>query len=346
MLLTRDEEFRFLTECLRATGVRPDTADPAAEQMVEADLRRHASHGLIRLAGLIQGVQQGVVNPDPRIRTIRDRPTGGLIDGDGGLGAYVGREAVRLAMTKARETGIGVVGVRNAHYTGLVGYFGDMTAREGLISIITSGTPPVVHPWGGRAAALGTAPLCVSVPGKRHPVVLDMATSEAARGKIHTARKRGEPIPEGWALDAEGNPTTDPEAALAGVLSPFGGHKGSGIAFVLSLLTGPLVGVRPKTVFDPSLFPAGIRDKGDFFLVIDPELFGPLDAFIEGVDVFSRAVRNSPAAPGVEEILLPGDRAYRTREERLRDGIPIEDAIWEDARGCAKKLGLSGEVPR
>ena len=181
MLLTRDEEFRFLTECLRATGVRPDTADPAAEQMVEADLRGHASHGLIRLAGLIQGVQQGVVNPDPRIRTVRDRPTGGLIDGDGGLGAYVGREAVRLAMTKARETGIGVVGVRNAHYTGLVGYFGDMTAREGLISIITSGTPPVVHPWGGRAAVFGTAPLCVSVPGKRHPVVLDMATSEAAR---------------------------------------------------------------------------------------------------------------------------------------------------------------------
>ncbi|MFQ5692874.1 MAG: Ldh family oxidoreductase [Nitrospinota bacterium] len=346
MLLTRDEAFRFLRECLKATGVRPDAAEPSAEQMVEADLRGHASHGLIRLPTLVQGVQKGIVNPDPRVRVLRDRPTGGLLDGDGGYGAYVGREAMRRAMAKARETGVGVVGVRNAHYTGLLAYFGDMAAEAGLVAVVASGTPPMVHPWGGRSAVFGTSPLCVSLPGKGHPIVLDMATSQGARGKLLNARKKGDSIPEGWAVDAEGNPTTDPGEALAGALSPFGGHKGSGLAFVLSLLTGPLVGVRPRTSFDPSVFPAGITDKGDFFLAFDPELFGPLDRFVEEAERFSEAVRSSPRAPGFEEIRVPGDRAYRTRAERLRTGIPVADAVWEDTRRLAEGLGLPGEIPR
>ena len=345
MHLTRDQEYRFLSECLTAAGVRPDAAEPSAEQMVEADLRGHSSHGLIRLAGLVQSIRKGIVNPDPVVKILSDRPAGCLLDGDAGLGAYVGREATRLAMSKARDVGVGVVGVRNGHYTGLLGYFSDFAVREGLVAIIASGTPPMVHVAGGRSSVIGTNPLCIGVPGRPYPVMLDMATSEAARGKILAAMKKGESIPEGWAVDAAGNPTTDPKEAFEGALSPFGGHKGSGLAVMLSLLTGPLLGVRPGTEFDPSLFPGGITNKGDFFLAIDPGLFGSADKCRESVACFADAIRSTPKAPGHDEILLPGDRAYRTRERRLRDGIPIADAIWEDAQSWAKELGLSGEAP-
>lgn len=344
MQLTRDQEFGFLKGCLEAYGVRSDVADAAAEQMTEADLRGYGSHGLLRLPMLTFGVREGIANPDPHPRIVREQPTGALIDGDKGLGGYVGRYAIRLAIEKARAVGVGIVVARGGHYSGLLAYFAHMAAADGFVAIISSTTPPMVHAWGGRTPVIGTAPLCFAVPGEPHPYMLDMATSEVARGKIIAAHRQGKPIPEGWAIDEDGNPTTDAERAMAGALSPSGGHKGFGLAFILSLLTGPMAGVRPMTNFDSGTFRAGDYPRGDLFLVFDPGMFGPLDEFIGLGGEFADAIRQSPRAPGFDEIRVPGDGAYRTREQRLRDGIPIADGVWADAVRVAEEVGFK-DIP-
>ncbi|MEE9278175.1 MAG: Ldh family oxidoreductase [Dehalococcoidia bacterium] len=345
MLLTRDEELRFLIACLTAVGARSEVAEAAAEQMTEADLRGHGSHGLIRLGMLVDGVEVGVANPDPVIRRLRDRPTGALLDGDRGFGSYVGREAMRLAIGKARESGVSLVGARNVHYSGFLAYFGEMAAREGFAAIVASATPAIVHAWGGRSKVLGTTPLCISLPGREHPLTLDIATSEAARGKILRAAKQGETIPEGWALDAAGNPTTDPKEALAGAQSPFGGHKGSGLAFMLSLLTGPLLGVPADVALIPPTR-GGTTSRGDFFFVFDPEMFGPLAGFVEGAEWFAEEIRRSPPAAGHDAVRLPGDRSHQTRSERLITGIPIDDSVWNDACTIAGRVGVTDDIPK
>jgi LDH2 family malate/lactate/ureidoglycolate dehydrogenase len=179
------------------------------------------------------------------------------------------------------------------------------------------------------------------VPGDPHPFTLDMATSAAARGKVMTASLRGEPIPSSWALDVDGQPTTDAQRALEGVLSPFGGHKGSGLGFMMSLFTGPLLGVAREVDGPSTALPTGARHKGDFFWVFDPEMFGPSDAFIAGVKAFADHVRSSPRVEGVDVIRLPGERAYETREVRLREGIDVDDGVWKGACEVADRFGVS-----
>ena len=344
MHLSSVQELAFLAACLEAAGVREDVAAVSAEQMVEADLRGYGSHGMLRLTMIVNAVESGVANGDPHPRLERERPTGGLLDGDRGPGGYVGREAMRIAITKARATGVGMVGIRDAHYSGLMAYFADMASREGLVAFLTSSTPPMVHIWGGRAPVLGTTPLCISVPGDPHPFTLDMATSAAARGKVMTASLQGESIPASWALDVDGKPTTDAQRALEGVLSPFGGHKGSGLGFMMSLFTGPLLGVAREVEGPSTAFPTGARHKGDFFWVFDPELFGPLDPFIESVTAFADHVRSSPRVEGVDAIRLPGERAYAMREVRLQSGIDVDDAVWERVCEVANRLGVSTAI--
>lgn len=340
--LTAAQERDFLAACLRAAGAREDVAAVAAEQMTEADLRGYGSHGVIRLAYLIRSLQHGTANGDPAPRTLTETGGTALLDGDRGLGGFVGRHAITLATEKAAESGIAIVGVRNSHYTGLLAYFAQLAVDRGMVACISSSTPPMVHPYGGGEAALGTAPLCLAVPCEPTPIILDMATSQAARGKIMAAQRDGRSIPPDWAIDADGAPTTEPDAALAGALSPFGGPKGGGLAALLHFLTGPLLGFQHSTQADAGVFSGEVAiEKGDVYLVIDPGAFGASDAFRAAARDYAATLRATAPAPGRPRVRLPGDRAMATRRERLRDGITIAAGVWEEAVGVASALDVA-----
>lgn len=343
--LTADQERDFLAACLRAAGTRDDVAAAASEQMVDAELRGYGGHGMIRLPYLIRSLQHGTANGDPQLRTLTDTPSASLIDGDRGLGAFTGRHAITLAIAKAEQCGIGVVGVRNGHYTGRIAYFAQLALDRNMVTVITGSTPPMVHAYGGSTPSLGTAPLCIAVPSDPTPIVLDMATSLAARGKIMAAQRDGRSIPSDWAIDPDGSPTTDPDAALAGALSPFGGAKGGGLSLLLHFLTGPLLGVRHHTSPDPSLFSGeAVADKGDLYLVIDPAAFGDPATFLAETRDYASELRALPAAPGTDAVRLPGDRAAALHRERLQGGIPIAAGVWQEAIDIAAGLGVDPPV--
>jgi LDH2 family malate/lactate/ureidoglycolate dehydrogenase len=340
MLVNHDDEVAVLAACLQATAAREDVATAAAEQMAEADLRGYGSHGALRLPLLVEALRTDVANGSPHHKIVRQTAASALIDGDRGLGGYLGSIAMAAAVERATATGVGLVGLRNAHYSGLLAYFARHATDRGQVALITGTNPPMVHPWGGREPVLGTTPLCVAVPANPHPIVLDIAMSRASRGKLMRAVERGSSIPPGWALDRNGHPTSDPEAGLVGALTPFGDHKGAGLALVLTLLAGPLLGVRPATTPDPAVFRTGTTERADLFLAIHPEAFGPRDEFLAAVEQVTGAVRSSAPAEGFDRARVPGDRAYEERAARLRDGVEIDDPVWEKVAAIAHRAGL------
>jgi L-2-hydroxycarboxylate dehydrogenase (NAD+) len=247
---------------------------------------------------------------------------------------------MRLAIEKAKKQGVGAVGVHNTNHFGIAGYYAELAIREWLIGIVTTTTDALVHPWGGVEPLIGTNALAIGIPSNP-PVLLDMAMSVAARGKLVEAVKEGKSIPESWAVDSEGRPTSDPKKGLEGALSPFGGVKGYGLALVLEVLAGPLVGAAAGKEVVGTLEPVkGFSTKGDFMIAIDPSAFGPADEFNARVQKFVIQLKSSRKAPGVKEILVPGEPEFRTREKRLREGIPIADGVLAELEQLAKELGV------
>jgi L-2-hydroxycarboxylate dehydrogenase (NAD+) len=341
MILTLEREKSVIRILLRRLGASEEEADATAEVLAEGDLRGFASHGLLRLPYILRALERGRIIANAKVKVVRETPATALIDGGHGLGHPVAIRAMRLAIEKAKGQGIGAVGVRNSNHFGIAGYYAEMAAREGLIGLVTTTTDALVHPWGGVEPLLGTNALAIGIPAKPHPVLLDMAMSVAARGKLVEAMKIGKPIPEGWAIDSEGRPTTDPKKALEGALSPFGGVKGYGLALVLELLAGPLVGAATGKEVRGTLEPVdGFCTKGDFMMAINPAAFVPADRFKVQVQKFVAQLKASRKAPGIEEILVPGEPEFRTREKRLREGIPIADEVWAEIEHFAKKLGV------
>lgn len=341
MILTFEQEKALIRKLLLRLGASNEEAEATAEVLTEADARGLASHGLLRLPYILRALQRGTIIPNASIRVARETEATALIDGGHGLGHYVAVRAMRLAIEKAKRCGVGAVGVYNSNHFGIAGYYAEMALREGLIGIVTTTTDALVHPWGGVEPMLGTNALAVGIPGDP-PILLDMATSVAARGKLVEAAKKGEPIPQGWAVDREGRPTTDPKKGLEGALSPFGGVKGYGLALVLELLAGPLVGAAAGKEVVGTLEPVeGFCTKGDLMIVIDPTAFGSVEEFRMRVQKFVRELKASRKAPGVEEILVPGEPEFRTRERRLRDGIPIAEEVWAELEQIGKELGVN-----
>ena len=325
--------------CLQQVGVRPDVAEASADQLIEAERRGYPSHGLQRLRLLVTAVERGVANGDPAPTVVRNRPGAALIDADRGLGAFIGRMAMEEACRSAQSNGSAVVGVRGAHYSGHLGYFTRPVAMAGCVALMTSTTPPMVHAHGGREPVLGTTPLSIAFPAIPHPVVLDLATSAGSRGRIMAAARRDEPLPDGWAIDADGRPTTDASAALDGALSPFGGHKGSGIAIMLTLLSSALVGMKPPPVEGPDVFATGTVLRGDLILVIDPDALAGRTTSSRMATAFGELVRDGAAADGSDGARMPGDRSGN-RGEPTDGSLTIDPDLHAEIQSIVEGLGL------
>jgi len=303
-----------------------------ASVLVEANLRGHPSHGVIRVPKWADGLKTGAINAHCAPSIIKETPSAAWMDGDLGLGPVVASIASKLAAQKAREAGIGLVSVCRASHIAMLQYYTEALASEGLIGAVMTNTESGVAPYGGVDKILGTNPLSIAVPGRDGPIVLDMSTSHVARGKIVVAKSRGEEIPAGWAIDNEGRPTKDPDAALAGALLPVGGAKGSGLAIMVDLLAGALAGGAVGRKVRGTFHMDREATKGDLFLAIDPEAFCGLEVFLDRVEDLQSDIRSSRVAPGFNRILLPGEFEMECRQRYLHEGVPITTDLLEDLR--------------
>jgi L-2-hydroxycarboxylate dehydrogenase (NAD+) len=341
LILTLKEEKVVIRKLLLKLGTSEEEADATAEVLAEGDIRGLGSHGILRLPYIIRGLKRKTIIASAKVEVVKETPATALVDGGHGLGHHVATIAMKLAIDKAKKQGIGAVGVFNSNHFGIAGYYAELAMREGLIGLVTTTTDALVHPWGGVENLLGTNALAIGLPTEP-PVLLDMAMSVAARGKLVNAMKKGERIPVGWAIDKEGRPTTEPAKALEGALSPFGGAKGYGLAFVLELLAGPLVGAAAGGDVVGTLEPVkGFSTKGDFMIAIDPRAFVTLTEFRAQAKNFIDRIKSSRKAPGIEEIMIPGEPERKIREQRLREGIPITDEVWRELEQISGELGVN-----
>ncbi|MDK2986760.1 MAG: hypothetical protein PWQ96_2404 [Clostridia bacterium] len=337
----------YCISALTKVGVPNEDAQMVADVLAMADLRGIGSHGISRLPTYIKRLKKGLVNATPQIKVIKSTNTSLLIDGDNGLGQAVGVKAMKQALDLARKNGQAIVAVRNTNHIGIGAYFPLMAANEDMIGLTLTNASAHMAPWGGIKPLLGTNPIAVAVPaGEYPPVVLDMATSIVARGKILLEAKRGGKIPLGWALDQEGNPTEDPEKAKYGTVLPVGGPKGYGLSLMVDILAGVLTGAN----FGGSV-PSMTEDfsrrlnVGIFFAAFKLENFMPIDSFKQRMDEMIRTIKDSPKAPGVDEIFLPGEIEYKCQRERLSQGIPLEQNLVKELNDLAEFLGVDKLKP-
>ena len=333
----------FARSLLRAHGLPEDDTATVASCLVSADLRGVDTHGLCRIPGYLERVRAGLINANPKLEPKRVTPVAASLDGQNGFGFVVGMRAIREAIAMAREFGIGVVSVRGSTHFGMAASYAIPAVEAGFMAMIFSNASPAMPPWGGKSMMLGTNPFCMAAPaGKHAAIILDMSPAVAARGKIRRAERRGESIPLGYALDAQGKPTTDPKAALAGgVVLPIGEHKGSGISLFMDIFGGVISGANfGGDVGDQYKAFDRPQDVGHFFLVMKPNLFVSEDDYRARMDALIDRVRAAPKADGVREILLPGEPEDRFEAERRKTGIPYsagEVAVLQDE---AKKAGI------
>ncbi|ABD85685.1 Ldh family oxidoreductase [Rhodopseudomonas palustris] len=312
-------------DALMAAGVLRQDADQQVDLLLEAELRGRPSHGLLRLARIVERIDNGVI--DPRASGCHHWKAAGFleVDGQNGLGPVVALSALEAISLRARETGVAVATIVNANHLGMLAWYAETIARRGLTIIALSISEALVHPWGGRRAMLGTNPVAIGVPASPRPFVLDMASSLVSMGQIHDHANRGAPIPGHWALDAQGNATTDAAAAKAGSIAPFGEAKGYalGLAFevLVASLTGSALGRQVRGTLDST----EVCNKGDVFIVIDGASSAAMAQVIGG---YLEAIRAEPPADGFAAVAIPGDRSIAARQRALADGISIADQVW------------------
>ncbi|WP_265110790.1 Ldh family oxidoreductase [Halosolutus halophilus] len=323
MNVDRERARSIAVEAFVAHGISRPDAEATAEMLVTAEARGKSSHGLIRLPRYLRGVEHGNVDPAGTVDVVHDAGAAATIDGGARLGPAVADYALEEAATRADEHGIGLVGVRNATHLGMLGYYTDRLRKQGYVAVALTNTEPAMPPYGGAEPVLGTNPIAIGLPSDP-PFNLDMSTSAIARGSIDRAAERGESIPDGVALDANGEPTTDPEAALEGTILPFGGPKGSGLAIAVEILAGALVGAATGTDVTGTYHTSDPCTKGDLFVAIDPEATAG-GSFSEETNAFLRSLKRIETEANADEIRLPGETSL-TRE--ADDTIDVAEECW------------------
>jgi len=333
----------FITRCLMATGMPGTDAQTAADLMTQADLMGQDGHGVFRLPMYIRRIRSGGLNVRPQFRRVQDRTATALIDGDNGMGHLVMHHATHLAMEKAEKTGIAWVGARHSNHAGPASLYAMMPLKKDMIGLyIAVGSANHLPPWGGTEMLLSTNPIAVAVPAMdRPPVVLDMATTVAAYGKVKTAAQKGEMMPEGWMIDRNGNPLTDPARSAEGFLLPIGGPKGYGLSLIFGILAGSLNGAAfGRDVVDFNADAKSVTNTGHLILALDIKAFTDPKEFRAGIDAVWEQMKSSPRLPGVEEIRLPGERLNRVTSERTANGIPLSDPLQAQLENLAAELGV------
>jgi LDH2 family malate/lactate/ureidoglycolate dehydrogenase len=339
---------RFIADAFRAVGMAEADARIVAELMTEADLYGADGHGVFRVPHYVRRIRAGGVNLEPNIRVVREKPGMALVDGDNGMGHLVMRFATRTAIEKARASGVAWVGVRMSNHAGPALLYARMAAAAGMCGLYCCvGNANHLAPWGGLELLLSTNPIAVAVPTLDQPmVVLDMATTVAAFGKIKTYAQAGKPMPEGWMIDLEGRPLTDAKRANEGLALPLGGmeagYKGYGLALVLGLLAGCLNGAAMgRDVIDFNADDASVTNTGHAIVAIDPAAFGDPTEFKRRVDRVVRDLRGSKRLPGVERITVPGERSGEKRAARSTSGVPIPPPLRAALDKVAGELGIA-----
>ena len=316
---------RLAVAALTAAGTSERHAAFAADILVEGDLMGLGTHGVLRLLVYCERLRSGGTNAKADIKIEHKAPSLALVNGDNGLGQAIAMTALEAGFEMAAKNGIAYLGCNNSNHLGALAPYGLKACEKGFVMICGTNASTTIAPWGGREARLGNNPLSIAAPCPAAPhFILDMAMSVAARGKIRQAEREGYAIPEGWAVDAAGKPTSDPTAALAGFLLPFGGHKGSGLSQAVDLLSGVLSGARFLTKISPwTEFPDRPCGTGHFFLLIDPIRLLGTETYSNAIAEFSGIVRTTPPADASQPVQIPGEREQQRRDKSLRDGIEI-----------------------
>ena len=335
----------FIARALVAVGISGAEATTIAELMVRADLSGADGHGVFRLPQYVRRIKGGAVNISPNIRVEREAAGMALVDGDNGMGHLVMRFATEKAIEKAKRAGVAWVGVKWSNHAGPASLYASMPIVHDMIGLyLAVGNANHLPPWGGIDMLLSTNPIAVGVPaGAEPPIVLDMATTVAAYGKVKTAAQRGETMPEGWMIDREGRPLTDPKRADEGFLLPIGGYKGYGLALVFGLLAGTLNGAAMgRDVVDFNHDDTSPTNTGHAIVAISLAAFGDVADFKRRVDELVRDIRASKRLPGVDAVRLPGEQSHAKREERSRLGIPLPEPLLNSLNQLAAGLGIAG----
>ncbi len=336
----------FTAEALRAAGRRiftaagtpEDVAAHVTDSLVESNLAGHDSHGVIRIPHYVELVEKGHIVADARPSILRETPTTAVVSGNWAFGQVSATYATELAIAKAKESHLAAVGVVRCNHIGRLGEYAELATKAGMIAIMTVGgyAGGAAAPHGGAGKVYATNPFCFGTPAdKSEPMIVDFATTVVAEGKLQVARAKKQPVPLGWIVDRQGQPTTDVEDfyTRGGMMLPFGAHKGYGLAMAAEILSATLPGV--------DVYREGHGGSATFVLVLDPDVFRPFQEFAAAADELFGKIKGLPAAPGFDEVLIPGEPERRNRAKRLAEGIPVPEETWRQLSETARAHGAS-----
>ena len=341
MLIQSEPLIHFVLELFVAAGAPETSASLVARSLVGTNLTGHDSHGVIRAPQYLDAITDGRLDPVATPTTEHETDTVTLVDGHHTFGQVVADYGIRAAIAKAKTQGVAVTGLKNAQHVGRLGEWVEQAAQHNLIGLgfCNGGTPGgLVTPFGGAGRFMGTNPFAAAVPVKdRAPIVVDFATSVVAEGKVRLALNKGEALAAGCIQDKNGYLSTDPNDLYdGGALLALGEHKGSGLSFLMEFLGGLLLAQGSPKFTDYGTFRNGV-----LFIVLSVEAFRPVKPFLAESRELSDLFKASPTAPGVDEVLLPGEPEQRTTQQRLREGIPVDEATWTELVECARNLNVT-----
>jgi LDH2 family malate/lactate/ureidoglycolate dehydrogenase len=348
----KDETARVSTAALKAyiarafvaAGLPDNDAAVLGDLITDADLRGSDTHGVFRMPAYCKRIKAGGVKARPDIRIVSERASTALVDGDNAMGHLVMKFAAETAIRKAKETGVGWCGVRMSNHAGPAALYAMMPLAHDMIGLYFAvGSNNHLPPWGGLESLLGTNPIAVAVPGLEEPaVVMDMAPTVTAYGKVRLKAARGEQMPIGWMIDKEGKPLTDPKRADEGHLLPIGDYKGYALSLMIALIAGSLnraaVG---RDIFDFNKELGRATNTGQSVVAVSIDAFVPVAEFKRGVDGMVRTIRESPRLPGVDRIWLPGEQSHTKRLDREKNGIPLPPSLKKSLDELAKELKIA-----
>ncbi len=344
IVVSHQELTAFAAAILRAVNVPASTAALVSESLVAANLRGVDSHGVQLLIWYAEQIRAGNVAIDQSGSVASENGACLVYDGHNGMGQLISTICCGHANRLAREHGLGMVVARNSTHFGAAAWWAQKMSREGFIGIAMCNATALVAPWQGRDRMLGTNPICMSVPGP-DTFLLDMATTTVALNRIYKAVLSGDKeIPAGWAMDAEGHPTTDPQVAVKGLPMPLGGYKGTGLAVMVEILCAVLSGGAMLTDVGGIHYTGKEMRASHMFLAIDVARFMPIDTFVARMQWLRETLKSATPAAGFSEVLVAGEPEWRTEEIRRRDGIPVANGIWDALKKLAGELGVAAAI--
>ncbi|MCL5026747.1 MAG: Ldh family oxidoreductase [Chloroflexi bacterium] len=335
--MTADQLRKLTKTIFEAAGTSSDVAEQVARSLVENNLMGHDSHGVIRVPDYARRVKSGEIKSSAKPEIVKETAVTAVVNGNWNFGQIVARDAMQVAIDKAKQSGIGAVGILHCNHIGRLGEYSAMAAEQGLIGLVVVNAIPAAAPFGGKARVLGTNPISFAVPAGKQPMLLvDFATTVVAEGKLRVARDKHEKVPSHYILDKDGNPSEDPNDFYnGGMLQFFGAHKGYALGVLVEALAGALAGAYTYEGND--------RGNGVFMLAINPAGFDSAEGFRERIDALFSRIKAVPPAPGFKQVLIPGEPEMNNKKTRLAEGIYVPADTWEALKKVAAEFGVDAD---